>query len=549
MMHQSLFRALRVSALCLMFPFVWQCSAAAQEAQEAQPATSEQQSPVAEIADDPTGDAAPQPAVDEAAGKADEKTSDVVLARKYGKALIIDVRGPIFGSLRAYIENRLEYARRSEIDLIILRITSPGGDMVDSLELAKQFSEIDWATIIAFVPDEAISGAAILSLGCERIYMQPRAALGDAGPIRFHGGLFEHAEEKIVSYLSNELRILAESRNRPPAVAAAMADRQLKVYEVSNKQTGAKTYMSDTDLASKNNAAEFEKGVEIPEAGQNRFLTVAGPRAQELQLCEGLFDSERQLLAALQFESINETRQTWVDQTVYILNRPLVTGFLLIVGLIALYIEFAAPGISIAGLISLSCFIIFFWSHALGGTSGWLEILVFSLGLGCLAMELFVFPGFGVFGISGILLVVVSLVMAAQDFVVPESTVQWTTLRNNLLLVLGSVVGVTAVLMVQLMYFDSIPGLNRFKLAAPESDVIEGSSSTYTSLTGGSSERFELPIVGEQGLADSVLRPSGKVRFNGRLIDVVTEGDYIDPGTAVEVIKREGNRIVVRKLT
>lgn len=472
---------------------------------------------------------------------------DGVLAKKFRKAMLIDVRGSIFNSMKSYLNNRLEIAQRSEVDLVILRITSPGGELDASLELARKLGAIEWATTIAFIPEEAYSGAAILSLGCDRIYMRPRAIIGDAGPIRFHGGLFEHADEKIVSALAVSIHEIAEVKGRPGSLAEAMVDRKLVIHQVENKQTGEKTFLTAKEIELPLNAELYNIGASIAESGQDRFLTVSGTRAVELKLSEGLFESERELIGQLSIDEFSETRKTWVDQCVYILNLPAISGLLLLLGLIGLYIEFTIPGISVAALVSLTCFALFFWSHALGGTSGWLEVMLFALGVGCLGVELFILPGFGVFGLSGILMIVLSLVMASQDFVLPQSTDQWTLLRNNLLIVLGAVCSLIVALIIQFSYFDSIPGLGRFRLAAPEADSAETATNDFGLNTNAFSGTF-LPTVGDTGTADSVLRPAGKVRFENHIVDVVTEGDFLDPGTPVEVVKREGNRVIVRAL-
>lgn len=502
--------------------------------------------PAAEERDAAERDAAERDAQDgeQAEGNGE---GDPLLARTYRKAMLIDVNGPIFGGMRTYVLGRLEAAERGRFDLIVLRITSPGGELDASLELARRLSEIDWATTIAYVPEEAYSGAAIVALGCDRIFMRPRALIGDAGPIQFHGGLFEHADEKVVSALAAAIHQLAISKKRPGAVAEAMVDRKLIVYEARNKATGQRTFLTSHDIEIPRFKQEYDIGAAIPESGQDRFLTVAGTRAVDLMIAEGTFPSESELLSRLSFEQLVETRRTWVDQSVHILNQPFVSGFLLVVGLIGLYVELSVPGISIAGLISLLCFGVFFWSHALGGTSGWLEVLMFALGLGCLAIELFVLPGFGVFGITGLMLVVLSLVMASQDFVLPQTTVEWTTLRNNLLIVLGAMASLIVALILQVAFFDSIPGLGRFRLDAPDAEPVPVSE-PVGSLIAGSFANTYLPDVGDIGVSDSVLRPAGKVRFADRLVDVMTEGDFLDPGTTVEVVKREGNHVIVRRV-
>ncbi|MEO8270605.1 MAG: NfeD family protein, partial [Aureliella sp.] len=207
-----------------------------------------------------------------------------------------------------------------------------------------------------------------------------------------------------------------------------------------------------------------------------------------------------------------------------------------------------APGISVAGLSALFCFGIFFWSHALGGTSGWLEVLMFFLGIVCLACELFVLPGFGLFGITGLVLVVLSLVMASQDFLVPQNTADWGELRGNLLMVLGAMLGVMALFVGQILLLDSIPGLNRFRLHAPSDLRVASNEAPLGSLLTTGISGTPRPPLGAHALAESDLRPSGKVKWETRLLDVITEGDYIEAGHTVEILRIEGNRIIVRKV-
>ncbi|MCA9182997.1 MAG: hypothetical protein KDA51_16155, partial [Planctomycetales bacterium] len=150
-----------------------------------QQAGPQQAAPNAGVAE-PAGPLVDQP-VDRpgaAAIGADQPGGDSVLRKKFAKALWIDVEGPIFSRFHWYLNQRLDRAKQQNVDLIILRLTSPGGDLEQSLQLARRLSAIDWATTVVYIPEEAISGGAIVSLGCDRIYMKSGALLGDAGPIR-----------------------------------------------------------------------------------------------------------------------------------------------------------------------------------------------------------------------------------------------------------------------------------------------------------------------------------------------------------------------------
>lgn len=472
---------------------------------------------------------------------------DPVLTADYQKLAIIEIDGPIFGRFDWYLRNRLEWAREQAADVVIVRLTSPGGDLELSLNLARELRDIPWATTIVYIPQEAISGGAIIALGADRIYMQSRSLIGDAGPIQMRaGGQFEHVEEKVISYTAESIASIAKAQARPGPVAEAMVDRNLIVFQARELATGKLRYFKEKDTQAADFLENYAELQQVPETGENRFLTVSAQRALELQLCEGVFESEQQLVEALAASQVIRTQITWTDKTVYLLNLPWLTGILLIIGLIGLYLELAAPGIGAGGLTALICFSLFFWSHALGGTAGWLEVLLFALAIVCLACEMFVVPGFGVFGISGIGLLIVALVMATQSFLVPENAAQWTQLRTNSFWVLSAVFGVILLGGLQLLFLDSLPGLKRFQLKA-HVDTDQASDMTITHLTG-QTHSAKSPInIGDSGVADSDLRPAGKVKIGNALIDVVTEGDYVEAGTPVDVLRVDGNRIIVRR--
>ena len=103
------------------------------------------------------------------------------------------------------------------------------------------------------------------------------------------------------------------------------------------------------------------------------------------------------------------------------LNSPWITGLLLVLGLIGLYLEFSSPGIGFGGLLAAVCFAIFFWSHFFGNPAAWLAVVLFLLGIAFVAVELFILPGFAVAGLAGAILIIASVVLAIQGFFVPKS--------------------------------------------------------------------------------------------------------------------------------
>jgi membrane-bound serine protease (ClpP class) len=468
--------------------------------------------------------------------------------RTFSKAVLIRFEGPITSLLEQFIYRKLDIAKDRGADLVIIEIDSPGGYLDASENLADHFRNLDWAHTVAFVPREALSGAAIAALGCHEIVMAPDARLGDAGPIFLDEDfLFKHAPEKIRSPLKAHVRSLAEARGRPPALAEAMVDMDLVVYRVRNKNSGVEAFYSDHDIESSAVPDDWEKLQPVHESREKHFLTVTGRRAVELGLAEGTASNREDIKQRYGIEGeLVVLMPSGVDTAVTILNVPFVTGLLLLVGLIALYVEFSAPGIGAGGIIAAMCFALFFWSKFLGGTAVWLEVILFLLGVAFLSVEIFVTPGFGFAGITGMVLLVTSLVMAGQDFVIPTTTRELHASLQGLLVIVGAgfafIIGAFGVS----HYFGTVPIVGWLKLELP------GSTSDADDDTGKpkpTTEPSRFPVgVGDWGVAESPLRPAGKAIFGDAYLDVVADGSFVDKGTQVRVIQISGNRIVVREV-
>jgi membrane-bound serine protease (ClpP class) len=386
----------------------------------------------------------------------------------------------------------------------------------------------------------------MMALACDEIIMAPDARLGDAGPVtQGPDALFRHATEKVRSDLVRRVRDLSERRGRPPALAEAMVDMDLVVYRVTNRDTGEVTYMSEPEIESSDAPQQWEKGPPVQESREGLFLEVNGTRAAELGLADAVARSRHELAArfGLRADQMLILQTDWVDVSVSILNSWPVTVLLFIVGLIALYVELSAPGIGIGGLIAGLCFALFFWSRFLGGTAGWLEVILFVVGVVFLVVELFVLPGFGFAGVTGILLLLISIVMAGQDFTVPHSGMQLRALLRSVLVVTGSGGASIAAMALLSRYYGTIPILNRLALAPPSG---AGPAVAPQDEPGPGPSLYGVR-VGDCGVADSPLRPAGRARMGDDYVDVVADS-FVEQGRPVRIIKISGNRIVVREM-
>ncbi|MCA9135222.1 MAG: hypothetical protein KDB00_00650 [Planctomycetales bacterium] len=468
-------------------------------------------------------------------------------------AVIIPLHEDINLLSGALLSRKFAEAVDSGVDVIILDIHSPGGRVDVTFELMDMIADAKDVETVAFIKKDAISGAALISLACDKIIMLPGARMGDAGAIVMgDDGAWRYAEAKIRSALAEKIRGAAEATGRPLALAEKMADKDMVVFRAVNKTDGTVRYISDKEWESMENTDDWEKGKPIREAGKEMFFTVNGSRAVELGMANQTVENETELAEVLNVKTpIHVMERTGTDTAILILNSGFVTFLLLAIGMVALVIELGAPGIGVGGLVSLLCFGLFFWSRFLGGTAGWLEVTLFVLGIIFIGLEIFVIPGFGVAGVGGLGLMLGSLVMASRRFMVPGSAEELAGLGWDVMTVLGAFAGFIIAMLIMSNYIGDIPGLGRLTLkpqvavVGAEAAMDETAHADAAALLPG----WQRVSVGDTGTAAGPLRPGGKMAVDDYTVDVVTEGDFVESGQGVKVIAKQGTKIVVRVLS
>jgi membrane-bound serine protease (ClpP class) len=213
-------------------------------------------------------------------------------------------------------------------------------------------------------------------------------------------------------------------------------------------------------------------------------------------------------------------------------------AILVLIGLLGLYVEMNTPGFGVPGMIGLAAFGVLFLASFLAGRPDWLPPLLFVVGLAMLLIELFVTPGFGVLGVAGILLLLASIVLALPNFQgLPKRNFEYSELLQAIGITAGILVAFAICAFLLARFFPHVPILG--KLVLGPSRVSDGSSHAAAA-------RMEQGArVGDVGETTTKLRPAGKARFGSRLLDVVTEGDFLDAGRPVKIARTQGNRIVV----
>jgi membrane-bound serine protease (ClpP class) len=453
------------------------------------------------------------------------------------RAVRVDLKGPITSDSVAKAQHTIEQQIRDQANFICLWIDSPGGSVPDAMQLANFLADLDPSRVrtVAYVPKEARCDAAIVALACDQLVIHPGAVLGGSGA--------QELTPEEIGDVVREIRHLAPRKGRSWSLVAAMVDPRLDVHRFTRPDDpGRVEYFCLDEL---NEQADKDKWK------QGDLVTI--PR---LPLKLTGIDAERVLLANKVVDRFSEFRQHyglendptlvepgWAHTLIDALASPEAAALLLLIGMVGLYIELHSPGVGIGGFVALVCFLLFFWSHYLDGTAGWLEALLFVAGVGCLLLEIFVIPGFGIFGLGGGAMVLASIILASQTSksFIPRNEYQRDQLLTSLSTIAVACLGMVAVAFFLRSRLPRSPVLNRLMLEPPEGDEA-ATISRRESLV-----NFQ-DLVGSQGTTTTQLTPSGKARFGDLLVDVIADSEVIPPGAAIEVVAVRGNRVLVKEV-
>ena len=412
---------------------------------------------------------------------------------------VAPVEGIIDLGLAPFVQRVLDEAAAAGAAAVVLKINTFGGRVDAAVQIRDALLNAKVPTL-AYVNRRAISAGALISLASEHLVMAPGGTIGAAAPVMAGqpgGGAAPAVSEKTVSYVRKEFRATAESRKRPALIAEAMVDADVAIRGVIEK---GKLLTLTTEEALKHKVAEFR--ADSVEAA----LEHLGIKGAELR----------------------RAAPNWAENVVRFLTHPLLSSLLVTIGMLGIIIELRTPGLGLAGAIGVGSLAAFFWGHWLVQLAGWGELLLALGGVALLALEFFVIPGFGFAGILGILALLAALVMSVVG---SGATPEFFMLAaGRILLSLLVALGASFVLL-------------RFMPRTPFGRQLI----LDTGLRDAPPE--DLRWLGKRGRTSSPLRPAGIAEIEGTRVDVVSEGDLIEPGTPVEVVRVDGNRVVVRQLT
>lgn len=462
--------------------------------------------------------------------------------------------GPINGETREKMERRLRYARDQKATVLIVELACGDGDAKAAHHVAMQLVELSALDepifTIAYVKPAARNLATVLAFACDRIVMHPQAKLGDfEGFLQALAGEPKKLEQKQAEQdgLAKDLAAVAERKLYPTVIAQGMLDRKLRIRWVKSvKGEGGKQFLEDGDFLAKGGPNRWQTIQMVKPADEkdvHQLLTLNAEQAVRFGLAESIAVNADEIAdrAGVARGQVKSLDNDLLERIADFLRDPWTSYILILVGVTCLIIELKLPGVTMPGVIAAVCFVLYFWSHSqFNGQILWLALLLFLLGICLLAIELFVLPGFGFCGVGGIVCILAALSLLALGRV-PNTEGDWTDLGGRMgYLLLGMFLAVIAAALI-VRYVPHLPIVNQLLLHPAES-ADEGGHGA--GLDGDDAEE----LLGAIGVAATPLRPSGKMQIGDRFLDVVAEGGYIVPGTRVQIVEIEGNRVVVKEI-
>lgn len=410
------------------------------------------------------------------------------------------INGTIDPVTERYMTLALSEAKEYSPDAILMELNTFGGALNSADSMRRMLLDYP-IPVLVWINKNAASAGALISLACDSIYMNEGASIGAASVVDQSGNL---APGKYQSYMRSLMRATAEANGRNPDIAEQM----VFVFQDSG----------DTE---------------------KQVITLTTQEAIDTGFCEGMAVTKEEALALAGYEgaSVVSYRQSTVEQVISFFLNPALSSVLLLLILGGIYFELQSPGIGFPLAIAILSGLLYFVPYYLNGLAENWEILMLFIGLAFLALEIFVIPGFGIFGILGIgsslaSLVLVMLNNEALDFsFVPASSIAYSLLS----------VTVAVVLLVLLVF---LAGVKLSQNPYAKRLVLE-------STLGG--QALSKPTVallqkGTIGKVISPLRPGGKIEVEGRIVDAISKGGYIATGEEVEVLQPSINSYIVRKL-
>lgn len=415
---------------------------------------------------------------------------------------VAQIQGVIDLGLAPYVQRVIDDATRAGAAAVVLEINTLGGRVDAAVQIRDTLLNSKVLTV-AFINKRAISAGALISLAAEKMVIGTGGTIGAATPVQMGqpGSASLPVEEKTVSYVRKEFRATAESRKRPLLIAEAMVDADVVIPDVTTK---------------------------------GKLLTLTTEEAVRLKVADYRADTFEEVLKLLGLEGaeVRQATPNWAENVLRFLTHPMVSSLLITIAMVGILIEIRTPGFGFPGAIGVTSLGLFLWGHWIVHLAGWEELLIAAVGVALLVTELIFITGFGLAGVAGILAILAGLILS---MIGPGDTPQF------ILMTTGRVVSsIVLALVASLVFMRFLPRMPFGRKLILETSL--GAGQGFESVPAS-----DHALMGKTGRATTPLRPAGIADIQGERIDVVSEGELIDAGEGVRVVRVDGNRVVVRR--
>lgn len=401
-----------------------------------------------------------------------------------------------------HTKKAFQEAETLNADIILIHMNTYGGmlDAADSIRTIILNSKIP---VYVLIDKNAASAGALISIACDSIYMAPGSSIGAATVVNQKG---EVLPDKYQSYMRSIMRSTAEVNGRDPDIAQAMVDPSIYVAGISDS---------------------------------GKVLTFTPSEAIKNGFCEAEVNTVKELLhhAGIDHYDVKVQQLTATDKITGFLINPMVSGLLIMIIIGGIYFELQTPGIGFPLAAAVVASLLYFAPLYIEGLANHWEILLFIVGLILLALEIFAIPGFGVTGFAGVLLITTGLTLSLVKHIGPGTLdYDFTGLLKALFLV---IISMTLGILTSIFLAKRLLESPSFRFALINRQL---SSEGYTV----AEEEYQ-SMIGKTGVAQTQLRPAGKVIIDGDQYDAVSQVSYIEKNEQVKVTGYNNGQLIVRK--
>lgn len=418
------------------------------------------------------------------------------------------------------VRQGLSKAKDTKADVIIFKINTYGGNLVQADSIRNAILKCGKPTF-AYIDHNAASAGALIALSCNKIFMSEGASIGAATVVDEDGKVLP---DKYQSYMRSIIRSTAEAQGK----------RNIKTANGDSS-----VWVRDPLIAE----AMVDPKTVVPYIGDDssRVVTLTTGEAKKYGFCDGEVSSINELVTKhLKFNNyvIEEYTPTFLDKLWGFLANPAVQAILIMIIIAGIYFELQTPGLGFPSAAAITAAILYFLPLYMEGMAQNWEIIIFASGVIALVFEIFVIPGFGFAGIAGIILILTSLLLALIDnsFFSLTRVFETDFLTAIITVIIGTILAIALILYIS-HKIGAKKGIMKFSSLLKEQNVNDGYIGVPSELK---------DLLGKTGKAETVLRPSGKIRINDEVYDAVSINNFIEQGTQIIVTKYENAQLYVK---